>query len=80
MLKVFFYTLHHCQEAETIEHILLLCRKFTHGRQKMMTQWIEVNIKSILQYGDSVQGRKCFFVLFFKNDWPGETLLANEGE
>lgn len=55
----------HRQEAETVDHILLTCIKCTHVRQEIVILlWkigqAEDNMKSILEYGESVQGRKWF--------------------
>ncbi len=52
----------HCNETETVEHILTSCRRFTQERQEMMRQFqksgqIHRNSKSILQQGDHVEGR-----------------------
>ena len=55
-----------CQEAETVEHILITCRKFIKERQEMVTQLkkirrVDNTVKSLLEYGESVEGRKVIF-------------------
>lgn len=56
-----------CQEAETVEHVLKTCRTFNQERQEMITQLqnigrVDNTVKSLLEYGESVEGRKWLFV------------------
>lgn len=69
-----------------MEYILTLCRKFTHERQETMTQLkkivqVDDNVRSVFEYGDSIQGRKWLFV--FLRTTREERRLSNiwrEGE
>ena len=53
-----------CNESETVEHILISCREYRVERQEMLSQLqkikqVENSIKSILEFGEDEQGRKC---------------------
>lgn len=54
----------HCQVPETVDHVLVNCRKYTSERKDMMegmrrSGLTGVGLKGILEFGESGQGRKC---------------------
>lgn len=53
----------HCQEAETVQHVLVYCRKYIVQRKDMLEGMEKaglksVDIKGILECGESGQGRE----------------------
>ena len=55
-----------CQQRETVEHVLLFCRKYESHRQDLFRRLKrcglkEVSLKSVLDVGTSVKGKRHFF-------------------
>ena len=53
-----------CQELETVQHVLLSCRKYDHQRQELVRElqeivFEEVSLKSILEVVSSRRGKSC---------------------
>ena len=63
-----------CQEPETVQHVLMSCRKYDRQRQDLLRELREiglkeVSLKSILEGGSSRRGKSCCFFQILKRHW-----------
>ena len=69
-----------CLEPETVQHVLMSCRKYDRQRQDLLrelqeTGLKEVSLKSILEVGSSRRGTSCLFTGLYSRVQSTEVLV-----